>query len=229
MVSHDALATLPHAVLWDMDGTIIDSEPYWVAAEIALVKRFGGSWTHEDGIKLVGQGLPYSAVILQQAGVALETDDIISTLTTEVMKLLTESVPWRPGAVALIHEIANAGIPQALVTMSMNRMATLVAGLVPDSPLSVVVSGDQVVNAKPDPEAYLEGARRVGVDIRQCVAFEDSPAGIISAHSAGAVTIGLPNLVDISSTPADTLWGSLAEKSLGDVVDEFHRARKDLS
>ena len=107
--------------------------------------------------------------------------------------------------------------------MSMNRMATLVAGLVPGQPLDAVVSGDQVVKSKPDPEAYLEGAKRLGVDVRMCVAFEDSPAGVASAHSAGAVTIGLPNLVDISTTAADVLWDSLSERTLDDVRDVFSR------
>jgi len=134
-------------------------------------------------------------------------------------------VPWRPGAVSLMHAIAAEGIPQALVTMSMNRMATLVANLIPGGPLGTVVSGDQVENPKPDPESYLLGAQRLGVDIRSCVAFEDSPAGVASAHDAGAVTIGLPNLVDISETPADALWESLAEKSLDDVVRTFSQVK----
>ena len=225
MVPHDAKDANLQAVLWDMDGTLIDSEPYWVASEIALVERFGGTWTHADGLKLVGQGLPFSALVLQRAGVDLEVDDIVTTLTDHVMELLSESVPWRPGAVSLMHAIAAEGIPQALVTMSMNRMATLVANLIPGGPLGTVVSGDQVENPKPDPESYLLGAQRLGVDIRSCVAFEDSPAGVASAHDAGAVTIGLPNLVDISETSADALWESLAEKSLDDVVRTFSQVK----
>lgn len=223
MVPLNANDANPHAVLWDMDGTIIDSEPYWVASEIALVERFGGTWTHSDGLKLVGQGLPFSAVVLQGAGVDLDVDEIVSTLTDNVMQFIAESVPWRPGAVSLMHEIAAAGIPQGLVTMSMNRMATLVAELIPGRPLGTVVSGDQVQKSKPDPESYLLGAQRLGVDIRSCIAFEDSPAGVNSAHSAGAVTIGLPHLVDISHTPAVAFWESLAEKNLDDLLQTYSR------
>ena len=229
MVPHDAKDANLQAVLWDMDGTLIDSEPYWVASEIALVERFGGTWTHADGLKLVGQGLPFSALVLQRAGVDLEVDDIVTTLTDHVMELLSESVPWRPGAVSMMHGIAAEGIPQALVTMSMNRMATLVANLIPGGPLATVVSGDQVERPKPDPESYLLGAQRLGVDIRSCVAFEDSPAGVASARAAGAVTIGLPNLVDISETPADALWESLSEKSLDDVVRTFSQVKAGRS
>ncbi len=223
MVSSDTSASAPQAILWDMDGTLIDSEPYWVASEIALVEKFGGHWSHQDGLNLVGKGLPESAAVLQHAGVNLESDEIITTLTDNVMSMLSESVPWRPGAVALMHAISDAGIPQGLVTMSMNRMASLVASLVPRQPLTTIVSGDQVAQSKPHPESYLEGARRLGVDVRKCVAFEDSPSGVTSAHSAGAVTIGLPNLVDISMTAADEFWESLAEKSYGDVLQTFRR------
>jgi HAD superfamily hydrolase (TIGR01509 family) len=221
MVPLDANDANPQAVLWDMDGTLIDSEPYWVASEIALVERFGGTWTHADGLNLVGQGLPFSASVLQRAGVDLDVDDIVTTLTDNVMQLLAESVPWRPGAVSMMHAIAGAGIPQGLVTMSMNRMATLVADLIPGRPLGTVVSGDQVEKSKPDPESYLLGANRLGVDIRSCVAFEDSPAGVASAHAAGAVTIGLPNLVDISDAPAVAFWESLSEKNLDDVLRTY--------
>lgn len=215
----------PSAVLWDMDGTIIDSEPYWVAAEIELVARFGGSWTHEDGLQLVGLGLTHSALVLQAAGVELSSDDIINELTDQVIELLEVSVPWRPGAIQMMTAIAEAGIPQALVTMSIERMARRVVEVIPGSPLSVIVSGDHVTEPKPHPEAYVLGAQLLGVDVAQCVAFEDSNAGIQSAASAGAVTIGLPNLIDISDAPADEFWVSLAEKSLDDLISTYVSAR----
>ena len=216
---------IPSAVLWDMDGTIIDSEPYWVAAEIDLVHKFGGQWSHEDGLQLVGQGLTHSALVLQNAGVDLSVDDIVNTLTDHVIDLLQDSVPWRPGAVQMLTAVAEAGIPQALVTMSIERMARLVADVVPGTPLSVIVAGDHVTNPKPDPEAYMLGAQLLGVSALDCVAFEDSNAGILSATSAGAVTIGLPNLIDISVSPADAFWPSLAEKSLTDLIATFANAR----
>ena len=220
---------IPHAVLWDMDGTLIDSEPYWVAAEIDMVKRFGGTWTHNDGLQLVGKGLPYSAGVLQDAGVRLTSEQIIDELTDHVIDLLRDAVPWRPGAVALISAIASAGIPQGIVTMSISRMAQLVAELIPDNPMRVVVSGDEVQESKPHPQPYLVGAERLGVDITRCVAFEDSMSGIESAHTAGTVTIGLPNLVDISSSPAHALWESLPERSLSDLLDVFGQVRGALA
>lgn len=97
-----------------MDGTLVDTEPYWMAAETALVESFGGSWTHEDALQLVGSGLLDSAVILQNAGVAMEPEAIVSHLTDVVQESLrTQGVPFRPGARELLRDLREAGSPQA--------------------------------------------------------------------------------------------------------------------
>ena len=186
---------MPEAILWDMDGTIVDSEEYWINAEGELVELFGGTWTHQDGIELVGNGLPLTAEKLQHKGVQLSIDEIIQALTNRVLEQLEISVPWRPGAIELIHQFQAAGIPQALVTMSIERMARSVVAMIPGLPLSEVVAGDNVLKSKPDPEAYVLGADKLGVDVSKCVAFEDSPSGCRSAFSSGAVTVGVSNLV----------------------------------
>src|SRR5690606_27875666 len=114
---------MPAAVLWDMDGTLVDTEPYWLTAETELVRTWGGEWTTEDGLQLVGQGLEHSARILQSRGVDLDVDEIVDTLTDRVLAQVRESVPWRPGSRELLQELRDAGIPTALVTMSIGRMA----------------------------------------------------------------------------------------------------------
>ena len=96
---------MPHAILWDMDGTIVDSEEYWITAEIELVELFGGIWTHQDGMELVGNGLPTTAEKLQRHGVDLSIDEIIQALTNRVLEQLEVSVPWRPGALELIQQL----------------------------------------------------------------------------------------------------------------------------
>lgn len=208
-----------------MDGTIIDSEDYWILAEVELVSLFGGTWTHEDGLSLVGNGLPKTAEKLQQHGVKLSIDEIIQALTSRVLEQLETAVPWRPGAVELMHQFQAHGIPQALVTMSIERMARTVVALIPELPLSEVVAGDHVINSKPDPEAYLLAAQRLNVDIFHSMAFEDSPAGCNSAFSSGAVTVGVSNLVSLEAVKTDLTLNSLVGISAEQMYELFAAKR----
>ena len=212
-----------------MDGTIVDSEEYWIVAELELVNLFGGTWTHEDGLALVGNGLPQTAAKLQEHGVELSIDEIIQALTNRVLEQIEVAVPWRPGAVELIHQFQEAGIPQALVTMSIERMARKVAAVIPGTPLTEVVAGDNVLKTKPDPEAYLLAAERLEVDISQCIAFEDSPSGCRSAHSAGAVTVGVTNLVSLDGIPTDVTLETLVGVSASQIFELFAAKRGTLS
>lgn len=209
-----------------MDGTLIDSEDYWIRAESELVELFGGTWSHQQGLELVGNGLPFTALQLQQTGVSLSIDEIIQSLTSRVLELLDEAVPWRPGAVELMHEFHALDIPQALVTMSMQRMARTVASFIPHTPLQLVVAGDDVSDPKPAPEAYLLAAEKLGVDIRNCVVFEDSPAGCQSALSAGAITIGVTNLVSLEGISTARTMSTLKGVNASEVLTTFTYSQK---
>lgn len=216
----------PAAILWDMDGTIVDTEPYWILAETEIAQSFGASWGHEDGLAVVGQGLPFTATRLQERGVALDLDVIIQTLTSRVLEQLEGSIPWRPGAPELLSELQELGIEQALVTMSIERMASRMAELIPGTPMSVIVSGDHVLRSKPDPEAYLLAAKRLGVNIEECVALEDSPSGCVSAHDAGAVTIGIPHMVSLENVPMTATLPSLLNVNAEQILSIYAKARK---
>ena len=217
----------PAAVLWDMDGTIVDTEPYWILAEIELVTSFGGTWTHADGLSLVGNGLPLTASKLREKGVDLPVPDIIEHLTTRVLEQLEIAIPWRPGALELLTELAAAGTPQALVTMSFERMAVRVAELIPGQPLSHIVAGDHVTDAKPHPEAYRLGASRLGVDVTHCVAIEDSPSGLGSAHSAGTVAIGVRHIVELTDDMGFAILPTLAGVTAEDIFELYTHAQED--
>jgi HAD superfamily hydrolase (TIGR01509 family) len=202
-----------------MDGTLVDTERYWMAAEEELVESFGGRWTHEDALGLVGSGLWESARVFQAAGVDLDADTIVARLTARVQEQLAEhGVPWRPGARELLEALRVASVPTALVTMSIRSMADDVVRAIPFDAFDVIVTGDSVGNAKPHPEPYLTAADALGVDVRDCVAIEDSPAGLTSAWSAGAVTVGVPNFLSLDEAPAHVLWETLADKSVSDVA-----------
>ncbi len=179
-----------------MDGTLIDTEPYWMEAVADLARRFGVEWTYDDGLSLVGNPVSITAQILIDRGVRLESDEIVAIMLTQVSVRAREHMPWLPDARLLLDELVAAGVPCALVTMSMGVLVDAFLEEAGDV-FAAVVTGDQVSRGKPDPEAYLLAAQRLGVDARHCVAIEDSPGGIRSAHASGAVTIAVQRLAPL--------------------------------
>ena len=216
-------------VLFDMDGTIIDSEPYWMRAERELVESFGGTWGEQQAYGLVGSGLWNSASLLISAGVELEHEVIIDKLSARVREQISESVPWRPGARELMAEILQAGLPMALVTMSIGPNARAVSAALDrelgQKVFSAIISADDVERPKPDPEAYLAGAAAMGVDISDTLSFEDSSYGAASAFSAGSITIGIPLHVEIPQGSTHEQWESMAGTGLNDLREAFGRHR----
>jgi HAD superfamily hydrolase (TIGR01509 family) len=204
-----------------MDGTLVDTEPYWMDAEQELVESFGGTWTHEDGLALVGSGLWASAEVFRNRGVELSADDIVTYLTDRVLARIQIEVPWRPGALEILADLKARGIPMALVTMSVRRMAESVMSFVDFAPFDVIVAGDEVTHSKPHPEPYLRAAALLGVAAEECVAVEDSRTGLASAVASGAVSIGVPLHVSIEEGPGHTIWPSLEGKTVDDLGRVF--------
>ncbi|MCL3861896.1 HAD family phosphatase [Actinotalea sp. K2] len=216
--SHDPTGTLPAAVLWDMDGTLVDTEPSWMAAEAALVGEHGGEWTEHDALQMIGLPLPAAAKILQGHGVDLPVEVITERLVDGVSEAISRHVEWQPGALELLVALRHAGVPCALVTMSYRRLAATVVAAAPQGSFAAVVTGDEVTFGKPHPEPYLRAAQMLGVDVRECVAIEDSPPGIGSALAAGASTLGVEHIAPVVAAPGLSRVGSLAEIDLGDLA-----------
>lgn len=222
----------PAAVLWDMDGTIIDTEPIWLRAEHAMLQRYGLELTLEVERKLVGSGLTAAAELFRDLGVPLSVNDILQEWGDSVVRGIHETAPeWMPGALETLTALHQRGIPNVLVTMSLRRIVDAVFTRLPDGLFSAVVAGDEVAHEKPHPDPYLRGAAALGVDPRDCVAFEDSPTGIRAAVAAGAITIGIPNQVPLEGSPAHELWTTLAGVNLGTLTETWarHRADRDRS
>ncbi|MCE0538440.1 HAD family hydrolase [Kineosporia rhizophila] len=209
---------LPAAVLWDMDGTLVDTEPYWMAEEHLLVSEFGGTWSDEHAHNLIGNALIDSAHYIQEhGGVTLPAEEIIDRLTTGVVRRIAVEVPWRPGARELLTELNELGVPCALVTMSYREMAEAIVGTLPGSFFRFLVTGDEVTRGKPHPEPYLKGAELLGLAPAQCVAIEDSLTGIASAEAAGVPVLAVQHLVPVPEGPGRTVVETLAGWSAKDL------------
>lgn len=209
---------LPDAVLWDMDGTLIASEPYWMDAERVLVESFGLSWSHEDGLAMVGLPLIAAGEVIAAHGVPLPPQEIVDRLVSVVADHLEQEVPWQPGALRLLTELHEAGVPSALVTMSYRVLAEKIVAAVPGGGFATMVCGDDVTHGKPHPEPYLMAAARLGVDPARCVAVEDSLPGLSSALAAGTRTIGVEVMVPIPVAPKLSRVASLEDLSLADLA-----------
>lgn len=207
-----------------MDGTIVDTEPYWIEAEHGLVEAHGGTWSHEQAMQLVGQSLVHSAGVLQRAGVKLEVREIIDTLTAQVISRVRNHVPWRPGARELLDELFTAGVRCALVTMSETPLAREIVASLPQPYFEFLVTGDTVTQGKPHPEAYLKAVELLqqqdpGLTAAHCVALEDSAPGVAAAVASGAVTVAIPHIVPLPEDPRRAMWDSLEDRTVADLEE----------
>ena len=210
---------LPAAVLFDLDGTLVDTEPYWIETEMALVRRDGGTWTHEDGLSLVGFALTHSAQVLRERGGVRGTDEqIVDELVEGVHARIREhGVHWRPGALELLAALRALAVPCALVTMSYRVLAEAVVAQLPAGTISAVIAGDDVAHGKPHPEPYLKAAETLGVEIGRCIGIEDSPSGAASVEASGARLIAVPFLVHLDAAPGRSRFSSLADIAVDDL------------
>ncbi len=208
--------SLPAAVLWDMDGTLVDTEPYWIAAEHEIVEEHGGTWSDEFAHQLVGNDLLVSAVFIKDhSAVEWEPEQIVDELLLRVVAQVREHVPWRPGARELLDALRERGVPSALVTMSWRTLADAVLEALPDGTFAAVVTGDEVSHGKPHPEPYRAAARMLGVSPPDCVAIEDSPTGVRSAVAAGVPTLAVPHVV-----PVPEIAGAVHVESLAGMTPD---------
>lgn len=208
----------PMAVLWDLDGTLIDSEHYWAISQTRLAEHYGATWTEEDEKGVIGSSLyDSSALIKLKFGIEdRSVQEIIDHLTNEVIEQMRASLPWRPGALELLLELKQAGIKTALVTMSMRRMALAVVEAIPFAAFDAVVAGDDVTFGKPHPEPYLKAAHLLQVEPKNCIAFEDSITGLTSAVAAGTNAVGVTNMLQLPTGSdrriIDSLHGLTVER-----------------
>ena len=211
------------AVIFDLDGVLIDSEQVWDTAREQLTKELGGRWHAGAQRDMMGMSsLEWSRYMHEDLGIELPPQEISDEVVRRLQRLYRERLPLLPGAREAVERL-TARWPLAVASSSNRPLIELVLGLagIADR-FRVTVSSEEVPRGKPAPDVYLEAARRLGVDAGDCAAIEDSEKGLLSARSAAMRVIAIPNREfppgDEALAAADVVLDSLAQLT-PDVVD----------
>ena len=208
------------AVLFDMDGLLVDTEPLWLETETAVMARLGAPWTPQDQQALLGGSMQRTvSYLLGKATRPVPPETVARWMLDGMLDRAADGrVVVRPGARELVAEVAAAGLPYALVTSSERRFAEAVLA-VTGMTFPVTVCGEDVTATKPDPEPYLLAAKLLDADPARCVALEDSPNGVASAAAAGCRVLAVPSLLPIPPAPGRLVLGSLRDVTLATLRD----------
>jgi HAD superfamily hydrolase (TIGR01509 family) len=191
VASDDRLA----AVLFDMDGTLVDSEKVWSIGLTELATHYGGELSAQARHAMVGSNMADSMRLLHAdlgLPASISTDASVRWLETRVKELFHGGVEWRPGAKELLAALRAEGVPLALVTATHRHLVDVALLTIGADNFDAVVAGDEVDQTKPHPMPYLTAARLVGATAPECVAVEDSPNGVRSARAAGCAVLAVP-------------------------------------
>ena len=203
------------AVIFDMDGTLVDTEPHWLSSETELMARFGYTWTPADQANCLGGPIPKVGRIMSElSGNQQSGEYFASELVSLVLQKFATGIHFMPGAFELLKECKTAGVALALVTASPRELVDSTLALFDEEFFSVSVSKDDVKESKPHPEGYLKAARQLGIPIAECLVLEDSLTGVTAGQRSGAVVVAIPHLNQIPPHPRTVCVDSLSGISL---------------
>jgi len=189
------------AILFDMDGTLIDSEPLWLISERELMARYDFEWTEVNQAFCLGGPLDRVGNYMSSLADGVKDGQFFTdTLISLMAQKLAKGAPCMPGALALLDLVEELHMRFALVSASPRVLVDGVLTNLATHHFEVSISSDDVVKTKPDPEGYLKAAARLGVDISRCLVLEDSATGVQSAVASGACVVAIPHLVSIAET-----------------------------
>jgi HAD superfamily hydrolase (TIGR01509 family) len=199
------------AVLFDMDGTLIDSEKLWSIALEEVARELGGELSAETRLAMVGTDLVGSVRMLH-ADIGYDGDIDVSRrlLVSAAARQFDGPLEWRPGARELLLAVRKAGLSTALVTSTHRNLVAKALETLGRDRFDVIVCGDDVSRTKPDPEPYVRALAELGVPARTAIAIEDSPAGSSSARAAGIPVLVVPSELAVEPVQGMLLLPTLA-------------------
>jgi HAD superfamily hydrolase (TIGR01509 family) len=193
---------LPRAVLFDMDGTLVDSEKVWDVTLQEVAATLGGRLSARTRAAMLGSNL-YQSITMLHDDLDITADPAATgrLLLERTKAYFARGLPWQPGARDLLHAVRAAGLPTALVTSTHRDLVDVALHTIGRHHFDTVVCGDEVTHNKPHPEPYLRAAEQLGVPPADCVAVEDSPTGVASACAAGCTVLAVPGPVPVPPGP----------------------------
>ena len=201
------------AVFFDMDGLFANSEPLWLEGETELMARYGHVWTHDDQVHCLGGPLTRVGDYMFSLVSVQSPQFFTKTLVEIVVAKLAAGTQLMPGAQKLASVLKESGVPIAMVSASPRNIVNAVLSGV-DHDFATTISSDDVKKTKPDPEGYLKAAEFFGVDITNCLIFEDSLTGVAAATASGAFLIAVPHFVTVNESPRVSVIKSLEELNI---------------
>ena len=220
----------PLAVLWDYDGTLVDTQPVWLQVEKDIVASHGCEWTDELGATVVGtsgiQSATMIASVIGKPELISEIDELRSSMVAE--RVGAKDVAYLPGVETLLDECFEAGIPCVLVSASPRFVLEAGMKRMPSHWFSATISGDEITRQKPDPQGYLLAASVLGVRPADCLVIEDSVPGCAAGRASGAAVLAVPNMTPIDPCPGQVVRLSLADVSVDDLAQIYAQALASL-
>ncbi|MBY8880495.1 HAD family hydrolase [Actinacidiphila acidipaludis] len=206
---------VPQAVLLDLDGTLVDTEGLWWAAETEVFAELGHVLDEAHRAVVVGGPMSRSlGHLIAATGTTATLAELSLAVDLRFEQLVVRGAPLMPGALRLLTELSAHGIPTALVSASHRRTIDAMLGSLGAEHFAFTLAGDEVPRTKPHPDPYLTAAARLGADPAACVVVEDTLTGVASAEAAGCRVVAVPSVVPIEPAPGRTVLRSLEELSI---------------
>ena len=206
------------AVLFDMDGVLVDSEPFWYQVEGDLVRRLGGQWGREHQAKCIGGTVDATCrYIVELTGTSWTVEQVQEAVMADMVAACSSpALAVHAGAVELVDAVQARGVPTALVTSSFRVIVDAVLERLGAHRFDTVVTGDEVSRGKPDPEPYLVACERLGVAPEHAIVVEDAHHGVVAAEAAGCTVVAVPSVAPIEPRP-----GRFVVETIGDVEPDW--------